>query len=151
MHDSLQPNQTTMSDPTNSEDLVALDAQWSAVARGYRNALILSAVFGAAAIGVGFAVDHPGIGPFACLGLGMGAYNARKLWNDTQSLNPEVPNPRGAVMKTSLARLGLITVFAFLIAALWRTNGWAVFAGLVLFQLEMMSLLIGPLRRVAAP
>jgi hypothetical protein len=151
-HDSLLPNQTTMSDPTNSERKpVALDAQWSAVARGYRNALILAACFGVAALGIGFAVHHPGIGPFACLGLAMGGYNARKLWTDTQALNAESESPKTAVMKTSLARLGLITVFAFLIAALWRTNGWAVFAGLVLFQLEMMSLLIRPLRRVVAP
>jgi hypothetical protein len=130
---------------------VALDAQWSAVARGYRNALIIAAVLGVVAIGIGFAVGHPGIGPFACIGLGLGAYNARKLWNDTQALHAETPNPRAAVMKTSLARLGLITVFAFLIAALWRTNGWAIFAGLVVFQIEMMSLLLRPLRRVVAP
>jgi hypothetical protein len=54
-------------------------------------------------------------------------------------------------MKTSLARLGLITLFAVLIAALWRSNGWAIFVGLVIFQLVMMTLLIRPLRRVVAP
>jgi hypothetical protein len=141
-----------MSDPTNSErKTVALDAQWSAVARGYRNALILSGVLGLAAVGIGFAVGHPAIGPFICIGLGMGGYNARKLWNDTRALDPDQPNPRTAVMKTSLARLGLITLFAVLIAALWRTNGWAIFVGLVIFQLVMMSLLLRPLRRVVAP
>src|SRR5205823_1002900 len=62
-----QPNQTTMSDPTLGErNTVALDAQWSAVARGYRNALILAAVLGLIAIGAGFAVGEPYIGPFIC-------------------------------------------------------------------------------------
>jgi hypothetical protein len=54
-------------------------------------------------------------------------------------------------MKTSLARLGIITLFALLVALLYRQDGWAVFVGLVLFQLEMMGMLIKPLRRVVAP
>jgi hypothetical protein len=141
-----------MSDPTNSErKTVALDAQWSAVARGYRNALIFAAVLGVAAVGVGFALGHPAIGPFICVGLVLGGYNARKLWADTQSLDASLANPRSAMMKTSLSRLGIITVFALLVALLYRADGWAVFVGLVIFQLVMMSLLIKPLRRVVAP
>jgi hypothetical protein len=130
---------------------VALDAQWSAVARGYRNVLIIAAVLGVFAVGGGFAAGRPAVGVFICIGLGMGGYNARKLWADTQALDANLPNPKTVVMKTSLARLGLITLFAFLVAALWRSNGWGIFVGLVIFQIEMMSLLMGPLRRVAAP
>lgn len=130
---------------------MALDAQWSAVARGYRNALILAAVLGVGAVAVSYALNRPSVGLFICLGLGMGGYNARKLWTDTRALNAEVENPKTAVMKTSLARLGAITLFAFLVAALWRTNGWGIFVGLVIFQLEMMSLLLRPLRRVVFP
>jgi hypothetical protein len=141
-----------MSDPTLGErNTVALDAQWSAVARGYRNALILAAVLGVIAVGAGFAVHEPYIGPFICVGLGLGGYNARKLWTDTTSLRGEVANPKTAVMKTSLARLAIITLFAVLVALVYRQDGWAVFVGLVIFQLVMMSLLIKPLRRVIAP
>jgi hypothetical protein len=141
-----------MSDPTLGErNTVALDAQWSAVARGYRNALILAAVLGVIALAAGFAVHEPYVGPFICVGLGLGGYNARKLWTDTTSLDPAVDHPRGAVMKTSLSRLGIITVFALLVALVYRQDGWAVFVGLVAFQLVMMSLLIKPLRRVIAP
>jgi hypothetical protein len=129
---------------------VALDAQWSAVARGYRNALIVSAVIGIAAVVVGLAVNSPWVGPFICVGLLLGGYNARKLWKETTSLNGDVPNARTAIMKTSLSRLGLITVFAVLVALVYRQDGWAVFVGLVMFQLVMMSLLIRPLRRVVA-
>ena len=50
-----------------------------------------------------------------------------------------------------LSRLAIITVFAVLVALVYRQDGWAVFVGLVIFQLVMMSLLIKPLRRVIAP
>jgi hypothetical protein len=141
-----------MSDPTTGErNTVALDAQWSAVARGYRNALIIAGVLGLASIAAGFAAGAPFVGPFICVGLGLGAYNARKLWSDTSSLDGDVSRAKTAVMKTSLSRLGIITVFAVLVALVYRQDGWAVFVGLVIFQLVMMSLLIKPLRRVIAP
>jgi hypothetical protein len=141
-----------MSDPTDGErKTVALDAQWSAVARGYRNALIIAAVLGVAAIVVGFVAHAPYVGPFICVGLVLGGYNARKLWAETTSLNGDVQNARNAIMKTSLSRLGIITIFAVLVALVYRQDGWAVFVGLVIFQLVMMSLLIRPLRRVIAP
>jgi hypothetical protein len=141
-----------MSDPTLGErKTVALDAQWSAVARGYRNALLVAAVLGLVAIGASIAVHEPFIGPFVCVGLGLGGYNARKLWSDTTSLDAGAEHPKGAVMRTSLSRLGLITLFAVLVALVYRQDGWAVFVGLVAFQLVMMALLIKPLRRVIAP
>lgn len=113
--------------------------------------MILAAVLGVAAIGVGFAVQEPYIGPFICVGLGLGGYNARKLWSETTSLDGTEQNGRTKVMKTSLSRLGIITVFAVLVALVYRQDGWAVFVGLVIFQLVMMALLIKPLRRVIAP
>ena len=131
---------------------VALDAQWSAVARGYRNALIVAAVLGLVAIGLGFAAGEPLIGPFVCVGLALGGYNARKLWADTTSLDgTNFADARTAMMKTSLSRLGIITIFAVLVALVYREDGWAVFVGMVVFQLEMMAMLIKPLRGVVAP
>jgi hypothetical protein len=141
-----------MSDQTHGErKTVALDAQWSAVARGYRHALILAGVFGVLSLIVAFAMGAPIVGLFICVGLALGGYNARKLWGDTQALDAAAANPKAAVMKTSLARLGIITAFAVLVALVYRADGWAVFVGLVIFQLVMMSLLIKPLRQVAAP
>jgi hypothetical protein len=140
------------SDQTNGErKTVALDAQWSAVARGYRNSLILAAVLGVAAIGVGFALSEPYVGPFVCVGLALGGYNARKLWSETTSLTGDEQNARALMVKTSAARLGIITIFAVLVALVYRQDGWAVFVGLVIFQLVMMGLLIKPLRQVIAP
>ena len=130
---------------------VTLDAQWSAVARGYRNALIVAAGMGLAAIGLGFAAGEPLIGPFVCVGLVLGGYNARKLWADTTAIKGEITDARMSMVRTSLSRLAIITVFAILVALVYRQDGWAVFIGLVLFQLDMMALLIKPLRRVVAP
>jgi hypothetical protein len=141
-----------MSDPTTGErKTVALDAQWSAVARGYRNALIIAAVIGVISIGVGFALGAPYVGPFICIGLFLGGYNARKLWSDTSNFDGSTENARATVMKASLSRLGIITIFAVLVALVYRQYGWAVFVGLVIFQLVMMSLLIRPLRQVSHP
>jgi hypothetical protein len=130
---------------------VALDAQWSAVARGYRNALIVAAVLGLVAIGLGFAAGEPLVGPFVCVGLVLGGYNAHKLWAETSAVKGEFTDARSSMMRASLARLGIITAFAVLIALVYRQDGWAVFVGLVAFQLEMMAMLIKPLRRVVAP
>lgn len=130
---------------------MALDAQWSAVARGYRNALIVAAALGLIAIGAGFAAGEPLVGPFVCVGLLLGGYNAHKLWAETTNIKGEVTDARMAMVRTSLSRLGIITVFAILVALVYRQDGWAVFVGLVAFQLVMMALLIRPLRRVVAP
>jgi hypothetical protein len=130
---------------------VALDAQWSAVARGYRNALIVAVVLGLVAIGLGFAAGEPLVGPFICVGLALGGYNARKLWSDTTGPKAQMADAKTAMMKTSLSRLGIITLFALLVALIYRQDGWAVFVGMVVFQLEMMAMLIKPLRRVVAP
>jgi hypothetical protein len=140
-------------DPTTTDGrtTVALDAQWSAVARGYRNALVLAAVLGVASIAAGLGAGEPWVGPFICVGLALGGWNARKLWTDTQSVKPDVASPKTAMMKTSLTRLAMITVFALLVAVVYRRDGWAVFLGLVVFQLVMMTMLIKPLRRVVAP
>jgi hypothetical protein len=140
-----------MSDQTHGErKTVALDAQWSAVARGYRHSLILAAVCGVISVIAAFALGEPLVGAFICVGLFLGGYNARKLWADTQAFNGDTPNPKATVIKTSLSRLGIITVFALLVALIYRADGWAVFVGLVIFQLVMMSLLIKPLRQVSA-
>jgi hypothetical protein len=131
--------------------MVALDAQWSAVARGYRNAVILAAALGVAAVGAGFAAGEPFAGPFVCVGLLLGGWNARRLWTETTSLKGDIVDARKAMAMTGLKRLGMITVFAVLVALAYRRDGWAVFIGLVVFQLVMMSMLMKPLRRVVAP
>jgi hypothetical protein len=134
---------------------VALDAQWSAVARGYRWALILAGLVGLVAIAVGVSLGYPLAGLFICVGLGLGGWNARRLWVDAQKLGDGSQQPgekwRGPAASASARRLGLITLIAFLVAIAYRPLGWTVVLGLLVFQVLMLATVIGPLRKVVAP
>ncbi|MDQ1706363.1 MAG: hypothetical protein QOF18_2729 [Frankiaceae bacterium] len=134
---------------------MALDAQWSAVARGYRFALILAAVVGVIAVVATAATGHWVAGVFICIGLGLGGWNSRRLWTDTLKLTDGTAEPgekwRGPAVGASARRLGLITVLGFLIALAYRPLGWTVFLGLLVFQIVMVATVAPPLRRVIAP
>ena len=134
---------------------MALDAQWSAVARGYRLALALAGLVGVAALAVCTLTGYPLAGFFITVGLSLGGWNSRKLWTDTEKLVDGTKTPgekwRGPAAVASAKRLGLITIFAFLVALAYRPLGWTVFLGLLVFQVLMISLLARPLSRVVRP
>jgi hypothetical protein len=146
---------------------VALDAQWSAVARGYRVALILALVVGAVALVTCTLTGYPLAGMFICVGLALGGWNSRRLWTDTEKLvdgshsapveeaEPSAVRPvtqwRGPAASSTAKRLGLITLIAFLVALAYRPLGWTVFLGLLAFQVLLMTLLAAPLRKVVRP
>ena len=134
---------------------MAPDAQWSAVARGYRFALIFAVAAGFLSIAASAALGHWLAGVFISFGLGLGGWNSRRLWTDTQKLTDGSQQPgekwRGPAVGASARRLGLITLLGFLIALAYRPLGWTVFLGLVLFQIVMV-LTVGPaLRRILSP
>lgn len=134
---------------------MALDAQWSAVARGYRLALVLAGLVGVAALAVCTLTGYPLAGFFIAVGLGLGGWNSRRLWTDTEKLVDGTQTAgekwRGPAAVASAKRLGLITVIAFLVALAYRPLGWTVFIGLLVFHMLMMSLLLKPLSRVVRP
>jgi hypothetical protein len=146
---------------------VALDAQWSAVARGYRFTLISAVLVGGAALVACALAGYPLAGLFICVGLGLGGWNSRRLWSDTEKLvegssaapvdeeEPTAVRPvtqwRGPAAASTAKRLGLITLVAFLVALAYRPLGWTVFVGLLVFQLLLMGLLAAPLRKVVRP
>lgn len=134
---------------------MALDAQWSAVARGYRYALILAGLVGIAAVVACALTGYPLAGMFICVGLALGGWNSRRLWTDTERLvdgsRPAGERWRGPAVATSARRLGLITLIAFLVALAYRPMGWTVFLGLVGFQIMMIVTVAPPLRRVIRP
>jgi len=131
---------------------VALDAQWSAVARGYRFALILAFLLGAAAVVASTLTGYALAGMFICVGLGLGGWNSRRLWTDTEKLVDGSKTPgekwRGPAATASAKRLGLITLIAFLVALAYRPLGWTVFIGLLVFQVVLMASVAKPLSRV---
>jgi hypothetical protein len=134
---------------------VALDAQWSAVARGYRFALIISLLLGVAAMAACALTGYPLAGMFICVGLALGGWNSRKLWTDTEKLVDGSQTAgekwRGPAATASAKRLGMITVFAFLVALAYRPLGWTVFIGLLVFQVLLMSVIAKPLTRIVRP
>jgi len=134
---------------------VALDAQWSAVARGYRFALILAFAVGVAAMATCALTGYPLAGMFICVGLGLGGWNSRRLWTDTEKLVDGTQTPgerwRGPAATSTAKRLGLITLIAFLVAIAYRPLGWTVFIGLLIFQIVLMAMLARPLSRVVRP
>jgi hypothetical protein len=134
---------------------VALDAQWSAVARGYRFALIISLLLGVAAMAACALTGYPLAGMFICVGLALGGWNSRKLWTDTEKLVDGTQTAgekwRGPAATASAKRLGMITVFAFLVALAYRPLGWTVFIGLLVFQVLLMSVIAKPLTRIVRP
>ena len=134
---------------------MALDAQWSAVARSYRFTLIIAAAIGVAAMLACTLTGYPLAGMFICVGLALGSWNSRRLWTDTEKLVDGTKTPgekwRGPAAVASAKRLGLITIFAFLVALAYRPLGWTVFLGLLVFQVLMISLLARPLSRVVRP
>jgi hypothetical protein len=131
---------------------VALDAQWSAVARGYRFALALALLIGVAAVVTCALTGYPLAGMFICVGLALGSWNSRRLWTDTEKLVDGSQSAgekwRGPASTASAKRLGLITLIAFLVALAYRPLGWTVFLGLLVFQMLLMILLARPLSRV---
>jgi hypothetical protein len=134
---------------------VALDAQWSAVARGYRFALIIALLLGVAAMAACALTGYPLAGMFICVGLALGGWNSRKLWTDTEKLVDGSQTAgekwRGPAATASAKRLGMITVFAFLVALAYRPLGWTVFIGLLIFQVLLMSVIARPLTRIVRP
>jgi hypothetical protein len=134
---------------------VALDAQWSAVARGYRFALIIALLLGVAAMAACALTGYPLAGMFICIGLALGGWNSRKLWTDTEKLVDGSQTAgekwRGPAATASAKRLGMITVFAFLVALAYRPLGWTVFIGLLVFQVLLMSVIAKPLTRIVRP
>jgi hypothetical protein len=134
---------------------VALDAQWSAVARGYRFALILAAMLGVVAVVVCALTGYWVAGIFICVGLALGGWNSRRLWTDTLKLTDGSAEAgekwRGPAVGASARRLGLITVLGFLIALAFRPTGWTVFLGLLAFQVVMVATVAPALRHVIRP
>jgi hypothetical protein len=98
---------------------------------------------------------YPIAGLFICVGLGLGGWNSRRLWTDTQKLVDGSQTPgekwRGPAAQSTARRLGLITLIAFLVAVAYRPLGWTVVLGLLVFQLLLMATLAAPLRKVVRP
>lgn len=95
-------------------------------------ALLVSAVVGNVAIGLLLAV-----------GVALGALNGLLMESATARMDPDDAPPRSAIVKSSLGRLGLISVIALAIAFFARPNGWLVLIGLAGYQILSLTAALG--------
>jgi hypothetical protein len=112
-----------------------------AVASGnLRRSIIMAACLGAAAVLFTGLLGHVMAGLFACVGLALGALNARMVQRAvvTYATSPHA-NKKARFTRSVLGRLGLITVIALGVGVLFRPEGLGVFAGLAFFQMLMLG------------
>ena len=112
-----------------------------AVARGtLRRSIIMASCMGAAAVLVTGLLGHILIGLFACVGLALGALNTFMVQRAvvTYAASPYA-NKKARFTRSVLGRLGLVTVIALGVAALFRPDGLGVFGGLAFFQMLMLG------------
>lgn len=100
---------------------------------------VLTAVVGAAAVGVLTPLGYLGIALFGCLGLGLGLLNMVLVRRAAARFADSAePANKGRFAMGVLARLAAITLVAIGLALLFRPAGLGVFGGLVAFQLLMI-------------
>jgi len=111
--------------------------------------LVLPAACAATALLVAGIFGHLGIGLLLAAGVALGAVNGLLMESATARLTPEAAPPRKVIVKSSLGRLGLITVVALAIAFLARPNGWLLLLGLACYQLLSLAAMLGTAAREA--
>lgn len=90
---------------------------------------------------------RPLLGLILSLGVALGAVNGLLMEAATARMTPEHAPSKGAIAKSSLGRLGVVTVIALLLAVLLRPDGWLLLLGLAGYQLLVLA---GRLQTAAA-
>lgn len=101
--------------------------------------LVLPGACAAAALVIAGFVGHLQIGLLLACGVALGALNGLLMEAATARLTPEAAPTRKVIVKSSLGRLGLITVIALAIAFFARPDGWLLLLGLACYQLLSLT------------
>jgi hypothetical protein len=101
-------------------------------------ALLVSGFFG-----------HLQIGLLLAGGVALGVINGLLMEQATARLTPDAAPTRKVIVKSSLGRLGLITVIALAIAFFARPDGWLLLLGLACYQLLSLAAALGAAAREA--
>lgn len=117
-----------------------------ALARGTSHVLrvlVLPAGCAAAALLVAGFAGHLQIGLLLAGGVALGVVNGLLMEAATERLTPEAAPTRKVIVKSSLGRLGLISVVALAVAFFARPNGWLLLLGLACYQLLSLLATLG--------
>lgn len=116
------------------------------VAAHARRARVPAAVFAIAVLVVASVLGHWLIGIGACIGVALGATNARFLQTSMVRFTAGAAGPSGATkpqrkqfVAGGFARLAAITVVVAVVLLLVRELGWGMLAGLAGFQLILLA------------
>lgn len=103
--------------------------------RTLRRTLLWAGVAAVAGAAVLVPMGHPLAALFGCVGLALGALNARLAQVSVARFSDSGTFSKARFAGTVLGRLGVITVIALGCAVLLRPAGLAVLAGIAVFQL----------------
>jgi hypothetical protein len=103
--------------------------------RTLRRTLLWAGVAAVVGIAVLVPMGQPLAALLGCLGLALGAANARLAQVSVARFSDSATFSKGRFAITVLGRLGVITVIALGCAVLLQPAGLAVFAGIAVFQL----------------
>lgn len=119
----------------------------STVATSYRRTLVLAAALGLIALAVLSVLGHPTVGALICVGLGLGAWNSRRVQESYPQVIADGVLDRRALSVSSFRRLGAVTFVVALLAVGFHPVGWTSVLGLAAFQLLLVANTAGPLLR----
>ena len=92
---------------------------------------------------------HVLIGLLLAAGVALGAVNGLLMESATARLTPDIAPTRKVIVKSSLGRLGLISVIALTIAFFARPDGWLLLLGLAGYQLLSLAAALSAAMREA--
>jgi hypothetical protein len=115
--------------------------------RNYRAGLIAAAALGGLSLLVSAVLGHVVVGLLVCVGLGLGVYNSEMLQRSALNLVASGTLDKGAMARSVLRRLAIVTAIALGIAFLYRPEGLAVLLGLAVYQLLSVGSVFGSLYR----
>lgn len=119
----------------------------SAVATSYRRTLRLAVVLGLVALAALSVLGHPAVGALICVGLGLGAWNSRRVQESYPRVMADGVLDRRAMSAASFRRLGAVTFVVALLAVAFHPVGWSSVVGLAAFQVLLVANTAGPLLR----
>jgi hypothetical protein len=127
--------------------IMATDAAFGGVTRGYRRVLIVASIIGMVGLVVSLLLGHYVAGLTLCVGIALGFVNTRLTLSAAARFSDAKDGSKRPIIFGSLQRLGLITVIALLVAYWLRPDGIGVLGGLALFQVMLLGNTSTALRR----
>lgn len=113
--------------------------------RTLRRTLVWAGVVGVVGVAVLVLLGQPLAALLGCVGLALGALNARLAQVSVARYSDRGSFSKGRFAISVLGRLGVVTVVALGCAILLRPAGLAVFAGIAIFQLLTIASAMLPL------